>query len=416
MRAYLIVRDDYTLYDKSFQIGEYVTFEKTFPAPALDSPIRAMKFFWKAPQLIENRNHDYFAGHDRFERMIEVSVHVPYQIVSGKVYMRHCTVVREVNYHEVVGVGANPWEERLYITHVLPADAPFPYMEEAAYHEPNTTITALRYIRKCTKERLFDFLRPVGTYGERGLPAGYEALRAIARRGFEDVNEELYALGTDMSRALQMEFSTKEDADAIFETYYREHQWPNLLEAKLRRGDADTFQQWREQRQLTEMRWWDMVVAELGGDTELDILVQSHDLAVLKRVFNRGREGDAEIIRNNIGIEKAMLVFGEECPEHLLPTTYELSRMRNKSALALTALCGHDEHLDVLVHNQSPRVRECVTLRGRDKDLDILREDESTGVRREVAKWCRREDIEVLKDDPCPVVRQLALHTIYQER
>ena len=51
MRAYLIVRDDYTLYDKSFQIGEYVTFEKTFPAPALDSPVRAMKFFWKAPQL-----------------------------------------------------------------------------------------------------------------------------------------------------------------------------------------------------------------------------------------------------------------------------------------------------------------------------------------------------------------------------
>lgn len=58
MRAYLIVRDDYTLYDKSFQIGEYVTFEKTFPAPALDSPVRAMKFFWKAPQLIENRNYD----------------------------------------------------------------------------------------------------------------------------------------------------------------------------------------------------------------------------------------------------------------------------------------------------------------------------------------------------------------------
>lgn len=45
MRAYLIVRDDYTLYDKSFQIGEYVTFEKTFPSPALDSPVRAMKFF-----------------------------------------------------------------------------------------------------------------------------------------------------------------------------------------------------------------------------------------------------------------------------------------------------------------------------------------------------------------------------------
>ena len=416
MRAYLIVRDDYTLYDKSFQIGEYVTFEKTFPAPALDSPVRAMKFFWKAPQLIENRNHDYFAGHDRFERMIEVSVHAPYQIVSGKVYMRHCTVVREVNYHDVVGVGANPWEERLYVTHVLPADAPFPYMEEAAYHEPNTTITALRYIRKCTKDRLFDFLRPVDTYGERGLPAGYEALRAIARRGFEDVNEELYALGTDMSRAVQVEFSTKEDADAVYATYYREHQWPNLLEAKLRRGDADTFRQWCEQRQLTEMRWWDMVVAELGGDTELDILVQSHDLAVLKRVFNRGREGDAEIIRNNIGIEKAMLVFGEECPEHLLPTRYELSRMRNKSSLALTALCGTDEHLDVLVHNQSPRVRECVVLRGRDKDLNILREDESTGVRREVAKWCRREDIEVLKDDPCPVVRQLALNTVYQER
>ena len=70
----------------------------------------------------------------------------------------------------------------------------------------------------------------------------------------------------------------------------------------------------------------------------------------------------------------------------------------------------------MLVHNQSPRVRECVALRGRDKDLNILREDESTGVRREVAKWCRREDIEVLKDDPCPVVRQLALNTIYQER
>ena len=158
-----------------------------------------------------------------------------------------------------------------------------------------------------------------------------------------------------------------------------------------------------------------MVVAELGGDTELDILVQSHDLAVLKRVFNRGREGDAEIIRNNIGIEKAMLVFGEECPEHLLPTRYELSRMRNKSSLALTALCGTDEHLDVLAHNTSPRVRECVALRGRDKDLNILREDEATGVRREVAKWCRREDIEVLKEDQCPVVRQLALNTIYRE-
>lgn len=37
MRAYLIVRDDYTLYDKSFQIGEYVTFEKTFPAPAYET-------------------------------------------------------------------------------------------------------------------------------------------------------------------------------------------------------------------------------------------------------------------------------------------------------------------------------------------------------------------------------------------
>lgn len=415
MRAYLIVRDDYTLYDKSFQIGEYVTFEKTFPSPALDSPVRAMKFFWKAPQLIENRNHDYFAGHDRFERMVEVKVHAPYQIVSGKVYMRHCTVVKEVNYHEVVGVGANPWEERLYVTHVLPADAVFPYMEEAAYHTPNTMVTVLRYIRKCTKERLFDFLRPVDTYGERGLQSGYEALRAIARRGFEDVNEELYALGTEESRAVQVEFGTKEDVERIYNEYYREHQWPNLLEAKLRRGDADTFQQWREQRLWTEMRWWDMVVAETGGDAELDVLVQSHDLAVLKRVFNRGREGDAEIIRNNIGIEKAMLVFGEECPEHLLPTTYELSRMRNKSALALTALCGHDEHLDVLVHNQSPRVRECIILRGRDKDLDILREDESTGVRREVAKWCRREDIEVLKEDPCPVVRQLALNTIYQE-
>lgn len=415
MRAYLIVRDDYTLYDKSFQIGEYVTFEKTFPAPALDSPVRAMKFFWKAPRLIENRNHDYFAGHDRFERMVEIEVHAPYQEVNGKIYMRHCTVAREMDYQEVAGTGENPWEERLYVTHVLPADAPFPYMEEAAYHEPNTTITALRYIRKCTKERLFDFLRPVGTYGERGLPAGYGALRAIARRGFEDVNEELYTLDTDMSRAVQVEFGTKEDADAIYATHYREHQWPNLLEAKLRRGDADTFRQWREQRQWTEMRWWDMVVAETGGDAELDVLVQSHDLLVLKRVFNRGREGDAEIIRNNIGIEKAMLVFGEECPEHLLPTRYELSRMRNKSSLALTALCGTDEHLGVLVHNQSPRVRECVALRGRDKDLNILREDEATGVRREVAKWCRREDIEVLKDDPCPVVRQLALNTIYQE-
>lgn len=51
MRAYLIVRDDYTLYDKSFT------------TPALDSPIRAMKFFWKEPQLIENRNHDYFADY-----------------------------------------------------------------------------------------------------------------------------------------------------------------------------------------------------------------------------------------------------------------------------------------------------------------------------------------------------------------
>lgn len=29
MRAYLIVRDDYTLYDKSFQIGEYVMFENS---------------------------------------------------------------------------------------------------------------------------------------------------------------------------------------------------------------------------------------------------------------------------------------------------------------------------------------------------------------------------------------------------
>lgn len=416
MRAYLIVRDDYTLYDKSFNVGEYVTFEKTFPAPALDSPIRAMKFFWKAPQLIENRNHDYFAGHDRFERMIEVSVHAPYQVVSGKVYMRHCTVVREVNYHEVVGVGANPWEERLYITHVLPADASFPHMEEAAYQTPNTTITALRYIRKCTKERLFDFLRPVDTYGERELPSGYEALRAIARRGFEDINAELYALGTEESRAVQVEFGTNEDAERIYNEYYREYQWPNLLEAKLHRGDADTFRQWREQRWWTEMRWWDMVVAETGGNEELDVLVLSHDLSVLKRVFNRGREGDAEIIRNNIGIEKAMLVFGEKCPEHLLPTRYELSRMKNKSALALTALCGTDEHLDVLVHNPSPMVREYVAMRGRDKDLDILREDESTGVRREVAKWCRREDIEVLKEDQYPVVRQLALHTIYQER
>ena len=416
MRAYLIVRDDYTLYDKSFQIGEYVTFEKTFPTPALDSPVRAMKFFWKAPQLIENRNHDYFAGHDRFERMVEVKVHAPYQIVSGKVYMRHCTVVKEVNYHEIVGVGANPWEERLYVTHVLPSDVPFPYMEEAAYHTPNTMVTVLRYIRKCTKERLFDFLRPVDTYGERGLPSGYEALRAIAGRGYEDVNEELYALGTEESRAVRVEFGTQEDVERIYNEYYREHQWPNLLEAKLRRGDANTFRQWREQRWWTEMRWWDQVVAETGGDEELDVLVLTHDLSVLKRVFNRGRKGNAETIRNNIGIEKAMLVFGEECPEHLLPTRYELSRMRNKSSLALTALCGTDEHLDVLVHNQSPRVRECVALRGRDKDLNILREDESTGVRREVAKWCRREDIEVLKDDPCPVVRQLALNTVYQER
>ena len=415
MRAYLIVRDDYTLYDKSFQIGEYVTFEKAFPAPALDSPIRAMKFFWKAPQLIENRNHDYFAGHDRFERMIEVSVHAPYQVVSGKVYMRHCTVVREVNYQEVVGVGANPWEERLYVTHVLPADAPFPYMEEAAYHTPNTMVTVLRYIRKCTKERLFDFLRPVDTYGERGLPSGYEALRAIAGRGYEDVNEELYALGTEESRAVRVEFGTQEDVERIYNEYYREHQWSNLLEAKLHRGDANTFRQWREQRWWTEMRWWDQVVAETGGDEELDVLVLTHDLSVLKRVFNRGRKGDAETIRNNIGIEKAMLVFGEECPEHLLPTRYELSRMRNKSSLALTALCGNDEHLDVLVHNASPTVREYVAVRGRDKDLDILREDESTVVRREVAKWCRREDIEILKEDLSPVVRQLALHTIYQE-
>ena len=415
MRAYLIVRDDYTLYDKSFRTGEYVTFKKTFPAPALDSPVRAMKFFWKAPRHIENLNREYFADHDRFERMVEIEVHTPYQAVSGRVYMRHCTVIKEVDYHDIVGDGTNHWEERLYITHVLPADAAFPYMEEVAYFEPNTTITALRYIRKCTKERLFDFLRPVDTYGERGLPAGYEALRAIAKRGYEDVNEELYALGTAMSRAVQVEFGTKEDAERIYNEYYLAHQWPNLLEAKLRRCEADTFQQWCEVSEWTEMRWWDMVVAECGGDKELDILVLSHDLSVLRRVFERGREGDAEIIHNNIGIEMAMLVFGDKCPEHLLSTVYELSHMRNKSALALTALCGLDEHLDVLVHHSSPMVREYVAIRGRDKDLDILREDKATGVRREVAKWCRREDIEVLRDDPRPVVRQLALNTIYQE-